>query len=164
MSLESAVRATVAQPTLATARTRLSKRDDRPGAAKALRAWLIENADERDLVRRRKAGLERRNPRQRFLDALGPGLLVGVAVDLGGNQGEQSAEAGAVGHASGAAGEPPRDLAQGGHAAVARVGTGERPCAGLGDDARPVPLEPLERPLKPGSAAAAGLTARSNAA
>jgi hypothetical protein len=53
--LEFAVRGRVAPRALAGAITRLSKRDDREEAAKALRAWLIEKANERELLGRRRA-------------------------------------------------------------------------------------------------------------
>jgi hypothetical protein len=55
MSLEFAVRGRVAQRTLAGAITRLSKRDDCAEAAKALRVWLIDKANERELLGQRKA-------------------------------------------------------------------------------------------------------------
>jgi hypothetical protein len=45
VSLEFAVRGRVAQRRLTGAITRLSKRDDREGAARALRDWLIEKAN-----------------------------------------------------------------------------------------------------------------------
>jgi Rad52/22 family double-strand break repair protein len=55
LCLEFAVRGRVAPRTLAGAITRLSKRDDREEAARALRAWLIEKANERELLGRRRA-------------------------------------------------------------------------------------------------------------
>jgi Rad52/22 family double-strand break repair protein len=55
VSLEFAVRGHVSQNTLAGAVTRLSQRDDRAEAATALRVWLIQRANERDLLGRRRA-------------------------------------------------------------------------------------------------------------
>jgi hypothetical protein len=55
MSLELAVRGRVTQRTLAGAITRLSGRDDRLEAARALRAWLIEKTPQRELPDRRRA-------------------------------------------------------------------------------------------------------------
>jgi hypothetical protein len=54
-SLEFAVRGQVSERTLARALTRLSERDDRAEAARALRAWLIQRANERELLGRRGA-------------------------------------------------------------------------------------------------------------
>lgn len=54
-SLEFAVRGQVSERTLAGALKRLSQRDDRAEAAKALRAWLIQRANERELLGRRRA-------------------------------------------------------------------------------------------------------------
>jgi hypothetical protein len=55
VSLEFAVRGRDSQRTLAGALTRLSERDDRAEAARALRAWLIRRANERELLGRRRA-------------------------------------------------------------------------------------------------------------
>jgi len=55
LSLEFAVRGRVAQRTLGGAISRLSKRDNREETARALRAWLIEKANERELLGQRKA-------------------------------------------------------------------------------------------------------------
>jgi hypothetical protein len=55
LSLEFAVRGRIAQRTLARAITRLSNRDDRADAARALRAWLIEQANQRELLGGRRA-------------------------------------------------------------------------------------------------------------
>jgi hypothetical protein len=55
LCLEFAVRGQVSERTLAGALTRLSKRDDRAEAARALRAWLIQRANERELLGRRSA-------------------------------------------------------------------------------------------------------------
>jgi hypothetical protein len=54
-ALEFAVRGGVAQRTLAGAITRLSKRDDRAEAAEALRIWLVQKANERELPGRQAA-------------------------------------------------------------------------------------------------------------
>jgi hypothetical protein len=53
--LEFAVRGRVAERTLAQAVARLSRRDDREEAARALRAWLIQRANEHELLGRRRA-------------------------------------------------------------------------------------------------------------
>jgi Rad52/22 family double-strand break repair protein len=53
--LEFAVRGRVAPRTLAGALARLSQRDDREEAARALRAWLIQRANEHELLGRRRA-------------------------------------------------------------------------------------------------------------
>jgi hypothetical protein len=54
-SLELAVRGRVAQRALAGAIVRLSGRDDRPEAARALRGWLIEKANRRERLDGRRA-------------------------------------------------------------------------------------------------------------
>jgi Rad52/22 family double-strand break repair protein len=54
-SLEFAVRGQVSERMLAGALTRRSQRDDRAEAARALRAWLIQRANEVELLRRRRA-------------------------------------------------------------------------------------------------------------
>jgi hypothetical protein len=55
LCLEFAVRGRVAQSTLTGALARLSQRDDREEAARALRAWLVQRANERELLGRRRA-------------------------------------------------------------------------------------------------------------
>jgi Rad52/22 family double-strand break repair protein len=55
VSLELAVRGQVSERTLAGALKRLSQRGDRAEAARALRAWLIQRANERELLGRRRA-------------------------------------------------------------------------------------------------------------
>jgi hypothetical protein len=55
VSPEFAVRGQVSEHTLAGALERLSERDDRAEAARALRAWLIQRANEVELLRRRRA-------------------------------------------------------------------------------------------------------------
>jgi hypothetical protein len=60
VSLALAVRGRVSQPTLAEALAPLSGRDDRGEAAKALRPWLVERANERELPARRRAGSSNR--------------------------------------------------------------------------------------------------------
>jgi hypothetical protein len=55
VSLEFAVRGQVSERILARSLTRLSERDDRAEAARALRAWLIQRANKRELLGRRSA-------------------------------------------------------------------------------------------------------------